>query len=282
MPSRTAYVPNLIGIVIDDRYAMMSKMGAGSYGVVYKAIDSDCEGDDETRTRAVKVVAKAGRKPAYVHALRREMDLHSRVSAHPNIITLHETFELPDFAVFVMDASSRGDLESWISSSERPCADERVLRTIFTELLDAVAFMHGHGVYHRDIKPANVLIDTDPLHVYLADFGLATEDEQYTRRVGTQSYMPPECVTATAFEVPESASAAASDVWALAIVFLNVLTGRVLWWRAMREHTAYTQFRARPAAFLLDMLPIDPTLAAVLAGMLAEDPRERVSAAAAR
>ena len=181
---------DLSGQTIDGRYELLSRLGSGTFGVVYKAIDKHFPENDSAHFCAVKLVSHLGRSPATVRALRREMTLHKCASHHPNVIPLHDTFEVPDYSVFVMDLSPDGDLEDFIVTNG-PCTDETTIRTIFLGLLDAVEHMHEEGIYHRDIKPSNILVDKKTLHVYLTDFGVATRDPRYRARCGTTSYMPP-------------------------------------------------------------------------------------------
>lgn len=190
MPKASLTTPNLTGAIIDERYELLHRLGAGTFGVVYKAIDKHAPNDDESRFCAVKLVTKTGRSPSHISSLRRETAMHGHVSGHDNIITLREVFDVEDYVVFVMDLSTGGDLDNFIRA-KGPSTDEKTVKTIFLGIVDAIVHMHGLGVYHRDLKPSNVLVDPTTLQVRLADFGLASSDVHYRRRCGTQSFMPP-------------------------------------------------------------------------------------------
>ena len=66
---------------------------SGSFGVVYKAVDTRESPDSENRYRAVKIIRKAGRTPKELAIIRREVALHSIVAGHPNIITIHDAYD---------------------------------------------------------------------------------------------------------------------------------------------------------------------------------------------
>ena len=188
--SSSSSIPNLSGRTIDNRYELLSRLGSGSWGIVYKALDLTMSPDDESRFCAIKVVHLKGHKTPITSSLKREMVFHGRVASHPNVVTLRDSFINKEHAVFVMDMSSGGDLEEYIAKKGE-CTDEAELRSIFSQVLDAVVKLHEEKIYHRDLKPANILLEGDSFTPLLADFGLAVDEPRYRSRCGTQAYMPP-------------------------------------------------------------------------------------------
>jgi serine/threonine-protein kinase len=111
----------------------------------------------------------------------------------------------------------------------RSLAPDRAVR-IAIDLLDALDYIHTHGVAHRDLKPENVMVDeTDPAHdrVRLIDFGIAANAgsrrltfANFSQSMGTPDYISPE-------QVRGKRGDARSDIYALGIMLYEMLTGRV-------------------------------------------------------
>jgi serine/threonine protein kinase len=176
----------LVGKFVDGgALHLVEILGSGGFGVVYRALGAQKE------QYAVKVVAKRERQSAQEVQLR-ELDFHARVSQHPNIITFHRSFSDDDHLYFVFDACLGGDLFGAVSERATYFYNDRLMKTAFLQILDAVEFCHTQGVYHRDLKPENILCSADGSRVYVTDFGLATENTvSDSFGIGSTSYMSP-------------------------------------------------------------------------------------------
>ena len=124
-------------------------------------------------------------------AARREIALHGLVSDHPSVVTVRDAYEDDDYFYLIMDFCRTGDLFEPIC--RRVYVDnDALVRKAFISLIDAVEACHSLRIYHRDLKPENILVSEDRSQVYLADFGLATNQpivqEFYC---GTAAYMSP-------------------------------------------------------------------------------------------
>ncbi|KAH9957229.1 kinase-like domain-containing protein [Russula dissimulans] len=118
--------------------AIEQVLGAGSFGVVYRARD--------TRSGvhyAVKCVEKRGSD----YYQTRETQLHARVSSHPHVLTFHREIDGGDCAFFVYDLCA-GDLHSVIRELTFFRKDELIKR-VFIQIIDALEYCHSRGVYHR-------------------------------------------------------------------------------------------------------------------------------------
>ena len=197
--------PSLIGCTIRDRYFVESRIGRGTFGIVYKVIDLELSrrADGHIR-RALKVIDVADRNPPgtppsnYVNyqlnQAVREIHYHRLVSSHPNIVTLHEYFYISnrEEMFLILDYCAGGDLRSYVTARRNPFAgDDRRMREIILQICGAVDFMHSRGVFHKDLKPQNILISTDGRKIVLCDFGLASDIRSDTRGGGSTPYMSP-------------------------------------------------------------------------------------------
>lgn len=154
-------------------------LGAGSFGVVYRAVD--------TRSGAYYAVKRVEK----THFTTREIELHKRVSFHPNILTFHRKIDAGRYIFFVYDLCA-GDLDSVIRKLTF-FRDDELIKSVFIQIIDALDFCHSRGVYHRDLKPENILVSSQSgdIEVFIADFGLATTNKMTASSCGTPCFMSP-------------------------------------------------------------------------------------------
>lgn len=163
---------------------LISVIGSGSYGVVYLG----------------RYVYTADKYYAVKCLLdnpitRNEIEVHSTLSGHPNILPLEKVIEERNHIFIIMEYATHGDLFSNITQSESIMGKTKVIRHLFLQLLDAVQHCHMNMIAHRDLKPENILLF--PNHrVKLADFGLATS-QLYSKEFccGSSFYFSPGTVT---------------------------------------------------------------------------------------
>lgn len=107
--------------------------------------------------------------------------------------------------------------------------EHKALR-LFAQLATSIQYCHDNGIYHRDLKPENILVTSEiNPHVRLSDFGLSTSDK-YSSEFGCGSvrYMSPECLANNDI-TEEFYNCQSNDVWSLAIILINMLTGKNPW-----------------------------------------------------
>ena len=154
-----------LGQIIDNgALIIVAILGAGQFGVVYRAFD--------TSTGVQYAVKRI--KGRSENNLTCERQLHARVSAHPNALTFHREIHEGSYTFFVYNLCA-GDLYSVIKKAAFFREDELIKR-VFLQIVDALSYCHKRGIYHRDLKPENILVSAESgdIDVFVADFGLAT------------------------------------------------------------------------------------------------------------
>ncbi len=197
------------------RYRLITLIGEGAMGKVYKARDTVIG-----RDVAIKVLSpELANEPGYEERFRREAYTAARLT-EPHIIPIHDTGEIDGRLYLVMPVIEGIDVHSLLARGG-PMSPQRSVHVI-EQLAAALDAAHEAGLVHRDVKPSNALM-TRRDFVYLIDFGIA-HDAAATRltstgvMVGTMAYMAPERFSAGAAD-------ARADVYSLACVLYECLTG---------------------------------------------------------
>jgi serine/threonine protein kinase len=184
---RNRKIPNGAGGLLK----FLNPIGEGSFGLVYLAVDT------KTKDKFAIKCCEPGLSGTIEEAAQEaELNHHPLVSDHPNIVTLHildmvgtKTGELL-FAI-VLDYCPGRDVLYFLED----ITTVSLLRTVFWQMLDAVAHCHELGIYHRDLKMENFMCTDDPTadwRIQLSDFGASTTEPKTTFcNRGTISYVAP-------------------------------------------------------------------------------------------
>ena len=180
-------------------FELIREIGRGGFGQVWLARNRATG-----LLRAVKVISRslvgavdpAGREVVSITRLETIRHRH-----HPNLLDIQHVGQTDDYVFFVTDLADDVS-EQGVSFEDDyvPATLERRLKSgalpsdgcveCARQLLEGLASLHEAGMIHRDVKPANCLFVDGTLK--LADFGLLTEADSHTSRIGTQAYMPPD------------------------------------------------------------------------------------------
>ncbi len=198
------------------RYEVTALLGRGGMAEVYRAHDPRLGRDVAIKLILPSLAAEDG--------FERRFETEARALAalaHPNIVTVHDFGSSDAGSYLVMEFVPGGTLKDKLKARGRPLPPDEAARVV-QAIGAALDHAHGKGVIHRDVKPANIMFGADGTPV-LTDFGIArvldtTQITSASALTGTPAYMAPE--QANGQPVKQS------DLYALAIVLFEMLTGR--------------------------------------------------------
>ncbi|HEY6476552.1 MAG TPA: serine/threonine-protein kinase, partial [Polyangia bacterium] len=214
-----------LGRVIDGRYRVVARLGAGGMGVVYRV-----EHLHLGKTAAMKVLAPEGAaRPEMVRRFRNEAQAVSSLD-HPNIVQTFD-FGQADGALYLVMEYINGEDLSALIRREGPWTFARAAR-LFVQVCSGLVDAHEMGIVHRDLKPENLMVvrrRDGAEHVKVLDFGLAKLRERATdpaaaalssggQVIGTPYYMAPEQVRGEPLD-------ARADLYSVGATLYRVLTG---------------------------------------------------------
>ncbi len=256
-----------------DEYRILSLLGRGGMGEVYRAKDLTLG-----REVAIKVLRRAAAGgPGDLRRFEEEARLAS-VLNHPNIVTIYGVGENGDLAYIAMELVHGRTLRELLSGDPLPL--KRAL-DLAAQLADALSAAHARGIIHRDLKPENIMV-TPKGRLKVLDFGIAklqgprdpstqagsgvhTEDG---RILGTVGYMSPE-------QAAGKRAVPASDQFSFGTILYEMVTGRRAWKRSTAAETLTAIIREDPPPIASAAPGAPPALRWIIDRCLAKDPDER-------
>ncbi len=201
-----------------DHYQIEQLVAHSGMASIYRGID--------TRTgRAVAIKIPHPEMecdPTFFERFHRESDIGAKLD-HPGVMKVFVDEDRQ--RVYMVMEWVEGRLLRRVMSEQRKFPPERAVK-IALRVLDALGYIHSHGVAHRDLKPENIMIDADD-NIKLIDFGIATNPgarritfAKLSNTMGTPDYISPE-------QVKGKRGDGRSDLYALGVMLYEMLTGKV-------------------------------------------------------
>ena len=248
-------------------YDIVAELGRGGMGVVYKGFEASLH-----RHVAIKMLSEALADDAMVvERFYREARSMAQLN-DPHIVQIYMVGEDAGQPFFAMEFVEGESLSQRLKRDRR--LDPVEAARILLQVAQGLAAAHDRGVIHRDIKPANLLITQRGL-VKVADFGIALATQDFNKKltgtgqfVGTPGYLSPEVCLGKAVDQR-------SDLFALGIVFYEMLTGQSPYKDESPLGMMLEVVQAEIPDVRLVTDGIDPRLAEILKRMVAKDPADR-------
>src|SRR5215217_447826 len=254
-------------------YRIIERAGSGGMGVVYRAEETGLGG----RPVALKLLppALAG-DPDFRARFLREMRVAAAID-HPNIVPIYRAGEDRGLLYLAMRYVHASDLRRVLETEGR--LDPVRTLSILDQVARALDAAHARGLVHRDVKPANILlappvIDGDPEHVYLVDFGLARSDSDDRSIGGAGSFLG-----TPRYAAPEQAAGlpvdGRTDGYALGCVLYECLTGHPPFPGGSGEAVLLAHLESPPPRVTALRPDLPPAIDQVVARALAKVPEDR-------
>lgn len=256
-----------VGDVLDGRYEILSRLGKGGQGAVFRAIDRKLE--EEIALKILILNPEIAEE--LMESFLREVRLARKIS-HPNVIRLYDIGQSGGIHYITMEFIRGSDFNQYMFDNWP--VNYAQLRSIFLQVAAALKAAHRMGIVHRDIKPQNILISRDG-SVKVADFGIASAAGAMLKNtdelsVGTPDYMAPELANSEFGKADHRI-----DVYSLGIVMYEAFTG-VLPYEGenlMEKIRLHQEGRPQPPRSMNPTFPID--LERVILVCMHRDPEKR-------
>ncbi len=200
------------------RYEIISEIGQGAMGVVYKATDPLI--DRVVAIKTINLGMAQDEKEEYEGRFYQEAKAAGRLS-HPNIVTIYDVGKSGEVAYIAMEFLQGRELRDVLNDAA--VLPVKQVLDIVSQVALGLSYAHEHGIVHRDVKPSNIMVIRDG-HVKITDFGIARMESAAVRTqtgmvLGSPKYMSPEQVMGKTLDQR-------SDIFSLGVMLYEMLTGK--------------------------------------------------------
>jgi len=260
-------------------YTIISKIGAGGMGEVYRARDTRLDREVAIKLLPVEVSSRPDRLQRFEQEARATSALN-----HPNILTVYDIGADNGSPYIVAELLEGGELREILDAGSLPL---RKAIDYAQQIVNGLSAAHGKGIIHRDLKPENLFITNDD-RVKILDFGLAklseagtsTGSEDATRKVltnpgvvmGTVGYMSPE-------QVRGEKADHRSDIFSFGAIFHEMITGQRAFRRDTMAETMTAILKEEPEDLNTTNPNINPALQRIVNRCLEKKPERRFHSA---
>jgi serine/threonine-protein kinase ULK/ATG1 len=200
-------------------YTLVSELGKGQFGVVYKAHNSKSD-----EVFAIKSITKASinSSPKLKELFDTEVKIMASIK-HPNIMHLYELLETNNNYYLVLDYCRSGDMESYVKRHKGLGEDEAVY--LLMQIMNGFKELHKMKIMHRDFKLANIFLNDD--RAVIGDFGFAKSGSDMAQtKLGSPITMAPEILLNQGGRLVYTNKA---DLWSIGVCFFEMIFGNEPW-----------------------------------------------------
>ena len=224
-----------IGMMLDDRYEILERIGYGGMSVVYKALCHRLNRYDAIKILRDDLTADDESKERF----QAESQAIAMLS-HPNIVSVYDVGHSDGMEYIVMELIDGITLKQYMQKKGALSWKEAL--HFSTQIAKALSHAHEKGIIHRDIKPQNIMLLKDGT-IKVADFGIAELQSNLSgysdQAVGSVHYMAPE-------QAKGAVADARSDIYSLGIVMYEMLTGQLPYTGETPEEIAIKHINGNP------------------------------------
>jgi putative nucleotidyltransferase with HDIG domain len=257
-----------VGSIVASRYEILSILGTGGMGTVYKAQDRVL--DERVALKVLK--PEYAKNPDMARRFQSEIKLARKVT-HKNVCRIHDQGQDGNLRYLSMELVSGTDLRHVLKVQGGLLADGAF--EVAVEIASGLQAIHDVGIIHRDLKTLNIMLDSRGV-VRLLDFGIAKEGGSIATStgfvIGTPEYMSPEQAQGMKLDYR-------SDIYALGIVVFEIFTGRVPFQGGSAVATLYKHVNEAPPLDEAAAQGMPQGLVAILRKALAKRPVDRFATA---
>jgi len=264
-----------------SHYRIISKIGAGGMGQVYKAQDTDLGRTVALKFLSTELAAHQSRVVRFIQEAKAASALN-----HPSIITVYEIGRTEDTTFIATEFVEGITLRQHIRRGPLKLIE---ILDIAIQVASALVAAHAAGIVHRDIKPDNIMVRTDGI-VKLLDFGLAKLTERQETSAGPEETTialvntePGAVLGTVTYMSPEQAAGrevdARSDIWSLGVVLYEMVTSRAPFEGASKSHIIVAITDQEPLPLTQFAPDVPPPFEWIIAEALTKDRDERCQTA---
>ena len=257
------------GMIIAERYEIVSKIGTGGMADVYKAMDHKLN-----RFVAVKVLKPEFREDAtFVKKFRSEAQAAAGLT-HPNIVNVFDVGDDEGVYYIVMELIEGITLKEYISKKGKLSVKEAT--SIAIQVSMGLEAAHSHGIVHRDVKPQNIMLQADG-SIKMMDFGIARFSRAQSQTVsdkaiGSVHYISPE-------QAKGDHTDARTDIYSVGVMMYEMLSGKLPFDGTGAVSIAIMQISEKPKP-LAEVAPNIPVgLRQITEKAMEKDPADRYQSA---
>ena len=273
-PKERDTLNNLLAETIGPRYELVSRLGAGAFGDVFKALDTSLDRDVAIKRVRLDTFTDPANRDEVRNRFIREAKLAAKLN-HPNIVTIYDIVDATTAHFIIMEFVDGPTLQHEIKRKKRLTLDETT--QILTQAADALDHAHQHTIVHRDVTPANIMLESSRW-VKMADFGTARSETSSNITttgiiLGTPNYMSPEQARG------ETTIDRRSDLFSLGCILYECLSGKKPFRAESQIATLMRIVNEEHPKLDHEALGLHGDISGLMSKALSKDPNKRFSSA---